>query len=187
MDGGGWSIKRTEVMRGTAGVKFASLVICTWLVGILQMALAQDPPQKLRMCQPQEKKPQQPFRLPSLRLQWDSWKTSQITTSVAAIILSEYLGFDVEFVPGASPAAVYSSLSKGDVHLAFESWPQSNADVFARFTSANASSQVQAVAYSNLFGRSGLFFVLLCLTVCVVGLSHVCMSLCEIVLPPPFI
>jgi ABC-type proline/glycine betaine transport system substrate-binding protein len=145
--------------RGTTGAKFAGLVLCTWLVGILQTARAQDPPQ-LRMCKPQEKKPAQPFSLPSLRLQWDSWTTSQMTTSVAAIILSEYLGFDVEFVPGASPAAVYSSLATGDLHLAFESWPESNADVFARFTGANASSQVQAVAYSNLFGRSGAFLTL---------------------------
>ncbi len=102
----------------------------------------------------------QPFRLPKLKVQWDAWETSQMTTSVAAIILRERLGFDVEFVTGVSPRNMYAKLADGEIHLAFEAWPASNPAEFNKYATADSEtgkSRVNRHAYNNLFGRSGLF------------------------------
>ena len=115
----------------------------------------------LLACSPPEKAVQQPFQLPKLRLQWDSWKTSQLNTAVAAIILSEQLGFDVELIrAGSSPGDVYKNMANGRVHLAFESWPESNAAKFREFVTpvgSNKTDRVSAFPYSDLFGQSGLY------------------------------
>ena len=65
----------------------------------------------------------QPFLLPELTLQWDSWPTSQIVTAAAAIVLQEKMGFNVKLEAGRSSQQVYEALDKGDVHMAFEVWP----------------------------------------------------------------
>jgi ABC-type proline/glycine betaine transport system substrate-binding protein len=116
-------------------------------------------PPFLRECDPQEKREAQPFQLPSLKLQWDGWETSRIATSVAAILLSEKLGFTVQLVEGGNPSQVYTSLSQGRVHMAFESWPESNRAQFDRFAGPNATAadRIHAFPYADLFGHSGIF------------------------------
>ena len=97
---------------------------------------------------------------PSLISPWcDTWQTSRIATSVAAIILSENLGFDVELVEAGTPKQVYNDLSKGSLHLAFESWPESNSEEFVRFTdpAIPVPDRVDAFLYNNLFGQSGIY------------------------------
>ena len=43
------------------------------------------------------KKAQQPFEEP-LRLNWDSWSSSQLVTTIAGILLQQGLGYNVEMV-----------------------------------------------------------------------------------------
>ena len=58
---------------------------------------------KLRACMPNYgSKPPQPFT-GVLRLPWESWDTSQLVTSAAAIILAEKMGFTVEFIESPGP------------------------------------------------------------------------------------
>jgi len=105
-------------------------------------------------------RPGQPFKLPTLRLQWDTWSTSQLTTSLAATILHEQLGFEVELVKKLSSSEVYDGLSTGDVHLAFESWPASNPGKYTEYAAPAAGGpppRVHAFPYSALFGRVGLY------------------------------
>jgi len=99
----------------------------------------------------------------NLRLQWDPWTTSQMTTAVAGIILSEQMGYNVTLHAGISSAQVYKALSEGDVHLAFEVWPFGNPVPFKKYArefvagAEDESAQVYAYRYTNLFGRSGIF------------------------------
>ena len=65
----------------------------------------------------------QPFMLPELVLQWDSWPTSQIVTAAAAIVLQEKMGFNIKLESGRSSQQVYEALATGDLHMAFEVWP----------------------------------------------------------------
>ena len=113
----------------------------------------------LRTCNkalPQMKPVAQPFQLPKLRLQWDSWPTSKITTSLAALILSEKMGFDVELVERYGSRDVYPGMASGSVHLAFEAWPASNPETYAQFVDVE-DPQVLGFPYSALFGRVGLY------------------------------
>ena len=45
-----------------------------------------------------------------------------MVTVAAAIILSEHLGFNVEFTSIATSKDVYRAMAKGESHLAFEAW-----------------------------------------------------------------
>lgn len=82
---------------------------------------------------------------------------AQITSAIAAIVLSEKLGFNVELVDGLSGKDMYAALADGTaLHLAFEAWPASNAKIYEQYADG---VQVKAFAYANLFGRSGLFEV----------------------------
>jgi len=98
-----------------------------------------------------------------LRIQWDSFPTSRITTALAAIILSENMGFDVSLESGFSTANMYEEIAGGKkLHLAFETWPASNpvqSSQYAVFYNGTHAPQgkVNAYPYINLFGRSGLF------------------------------
>jgi hypothetical protein len=139
-----------------AGIVLAQLVLPSSCVTSTITESSSVTPQK---CFNASKVPQ-PFRLPKLRVQWDAWETSQLTTSAAAIILREKLGFDVEFVTGVSPRNMYAKLAEGEIHLAFEAWPASNPAQFNEYATADSKTgkfRVQSHAYTNLFGRSGLF------------------------------
>lgn len=98
-----------------------------------------------------------------LRIQWDSWPTSQITTALAAIILSENMGFDVVLEDEFSAANMYEKIAEGQlVHLAFETWPASNPNASAQyaifFNGTNApSGKINSHPYINLFGRAGIY------------------------------
>ena len=54
-------------------------------------------------------RPEQPFRLPKLTLHWDSWTTSQMVTTAAAIILSEKLGFEINLEAGRTPKEMFAA------------------------------------------------------------------------------
>ena len=62
-----------------------------------------------------------------LRLQWDTWPTSQITTKIAEIVLHEEMGFDVELKSALSAAEpttrIYQKMAEGEIDAAFELWP----------------------------------------------------------------
>jgi len=75
----------------------------------------------------------QPFTLPNLKIQWDSWGTSQLATAVAAIILNEKLGFNVSLVTDYNAKTMYAGFAAGDIHLGFEAWPASNAEEFKEY------------------------------------------------------
>ena len=102
-----------------------------------------------------------PFTLPTLRVHWGEWTTMQLSTSVAAILLSEKMGFDVQLVDGKTSKQAYEDLAEGEIHLSFEAWPKSNQAEFDRFTKqfepAEEPGQVHSYPYTTLFGRSGLF------------------------------
>ena len=97
----------------------------------------------------------QPAQRPELRIQWDSWEASQLTASVAAIILQERLGFTIKLELGRSSKQMYAALSTGDLHVAFQAWPSSNSDAFREHVTS--SGAVLALPYSALVGRSGVF------------------------------
>ena len=147
---------------GAAGRLLGFLVglfaICAWA-----QAQAQET-QPLRKCLPKGPSVPQPFKLPALKIHWATWDTSEITTSVAAILLSEKLGFPVELVPNYVGRELYEGLSKGEVHLSFEAWPKSNVNSYSQFVGTDFESgqlqdtgDVWSYPYTTLFGRSGLF------------------------------
>ena len=102
-------------------------------------------------------RPEQPFRLPKLTLQWDSWTTSQMVTAAAAIILSEKLGFEIKLEAGRTTKEMFAAMSNGDVHMAFEAWTLSNKDMIQKYVSNDANSTIHLLPYTTLFGRSGIF------------------------------
>jgi hypothetical protein len=99
----------------------------------------------------------QAFELPELILSWDGWQTSQLVTTVAAIILKEKLGFNVKFKSGISPKQSYAALSKGELHMVFEAWTASNAASFKEFKVGTANSTIHYFPYTLMFGRSGVY------------------------------
>ena len=103
------------------------------------------------------------FTLTHVHIQWT---TSQITTAVAGIILSEKMGYNVSLHAGVSSGGVYKALFDGEVDLAFEVWPSGNPVPFKKYArefvavvvgEAEEESAVRAYKYTNLFGRSGIF------------------------------
>lgn len=95
------------------------------LVGFLlcpQCPVAVQAQMQLRKCFTEVEKPLQPFQLDKLMVQMDSWDTSQLVTVAAAIILSEHLGFNVEFTSSITAKDLYGAMAKGECHLAFEAW-----------------------------------------------------------------
>ena len=144
------------------GARFTDpwLVCLILLLGVCSpgMGTAEDSKRTWKKCMGRDHVVQS-FQLPKLRLQWDSWTTSQLTTAVAGLLLYEKLGFDVELVSGISSRQMYKALSEGQIHLAFEAWPASNPEEFQRFAGSadNDTSVVRAYPYTDLFGRSGIF------------------------------
>ena len=101
----------------------------------------------------------QSFSLRQLKIQWDTWSSSQMVTAAAAIILRDRLGFDVTLEAGRSSKQTYQALATGEVHLAFEVWPQSNLETFRNYVAIanNRSKKVQYLPNPELFGRSGIY------------------------------
>ena len=117
---------------------------------------------EFKACLVDEKRFQQPFPLNQLKIQWDSWSTSQLVTAVASIILRDKLGFDVALDTGRTSKQTYQALSTGEVHLAFEVWPESNLKSLGQYVDKTvngkeSSKLVQYFPYTMLFGRSGIF------------------------------
>lgn len=108
------------------------------------------------MGQRRAKKIAQAFKLPELIIKWDSWSTSQMTTAIAAILLSERLGFTVKLDSGTTSKEMYSKLADGTLHLAFEAWPMSNAQEFREYVTTGDASSIEHFPYTTLFGRSGI-------------------------------
>eukprot|EP00277_Geminigera_cryophila_P024202 CAMPEP_0179462078 /NCGR_PEP_ID=MMETSP0799-20121207/44575_1 /TAXON_ID=46947 /ORGANISM="Geminigera cryophila, Strain CCMP2564" /LENGTH=923 /DNA_ID=CAMNT_0021264863 /DNA_START=81 /DNA_END=2854 /DNA_ORIENTATION=- len=134
------------------------------LLGIISIVTSENTPLRTCFRNSAFRVMEQPVS--SLRLQWDSWTTSQITTAVAGIILSEKMGYNVSLHAGVSSGGVYKALFDGEVDLAFEVWPSGNPVPFKKYArefvavvagEAEEESAVRAYKYTNLFGRSGIF------------------------------
>lgn len=113
----------------------------------------------VRDCEPTSNLAPNLFKQP-VRLNWDSWATSQLATMVAAILLKEQLGLEVELVPGSGQGAaeVYEAVATGAVHAAFEMWPGGKEDYFRRFASFDKCSGRGARAFNtSITARSGIF------------------------------
>ena len=98
--------------------------------------------------------PTQPFGK-ELIIHWGSWETTQMITAVAAVILSEKLGFDVRLESGITARELFPRMTKGEVHLSFENWPESNRESFKQYVTWNGT--INAFQYQRAFGRSGIF------------------------------
>ena len=140
----------------------SAVPVLSWLV--LSLICHVDGAVELKACS----RVGNPDRIPQtytgkLRIQWDSWPTSQITTALAAIILSENMGFDVVLEDAFSAKNMYEKMAEGQLlHLAFETWPVSNPKKSAEygkfFNGTNAPpGKVNSYPYINLFGRAGIF------------------------------
>jgi len=95
-----------------------------------------------------------------VRLRWDSWATSRLATTVAAILLREQLGLEVELVSGSGQgnAEIYELVATGALHAAFEVWPLGKEASFANFASFDVGSGRGALAFNtSILGRSGIF------------------------------
>ena len=97
-----------------------------------------------------------PFTLPTLRVHWGEWTTMQLSTSVAAILLSEKMGFDVQLVDGKTSKQAYEDLAEGEIHLSFEAWPKSNQAEFDRFTKQFEPAEEPGQVAQPLFIRCQL-------------------------------
>ena len=146
----GWRHLHLWMQLGFMRARLA-LIACVVLAVLPPAAVNGETTVPLRACNPPRKARSQAFNLPALRVQWDSWKTSQLTTAVAAIILAEHLGFPVELVSGMDP---YSNTADGAMHLAFEVWPASNPVDFGLYV-GDVEGKAVAFPYTTLFGRSG--------------------------------
>ena len=140
----------------------SAVLVLSWLV--LSLICHVDGTVQLKACS----RVGNPDRIPQtytdkLRIQWDSWPTSQITTALAAIILSENMGFDVVLEDAFSANNMYEKMAEGLLlHLAFETWPASNPKTsaeYARFFNGTHAppGMVNSYPYINLFGRAGIF------------------------------
>eukprot|EP00930_Biecheleria_cincta_P039858 TRINITY_DN27358_c0_g1_i1.p1 TRINITY_DN27358_c0_g1~~TRINITY_DN27358_c0_g1_i1.p1 ORF type:complete len:878 (+),score=132.75 TRINITY_DN27358_c0_g1_i1:97-2730(+) len=97
------------------------------------------------------------FRQP-LKLRWDAWATSQLATSVAAILLQDRLGIEVELVRSSSSMGVYEAVATGTIHAAFEVWPAGKEAAFSKFASFESCSEKSARAFNaSIVGRSGIY------------------------------
>ena len=70
------------------------------------------------------------------------------------MVLSQKLGFSVTLESGRTSQQMYQALADGEIHMAFEVWPESNLATFQQYA---ANSSVEYVPYTTLFGRSGIF------------------------------
>lgn len=75
-----------------------------------------------------------------------------MVTAAAAMVLSQKLGFSVKLESGRTSQQVYPALANGEIHMAFEVWPESNLATFKQY-----AGSVEYVPYTTLFGRSGIF------------------------------
>jgi hypothetical protein len=94
-----------------------------------------------------------------VKIRWDDWETTQLTSMVAAIILQERMGLEVQFVSSSGPTKdVYEKVASGEVDAAFEVWPAGREKLFNKYASFNTSGDkpVQAFKYPLLYGRSGI-------------------------------
>ena len=104
-----------------------------------------------------------------LRLNWDSWHSSQLVTTIAGILLQQGLGFNVELVElptvlgwenSAITADLYEAVSTGVLHAALEVWPDGKSAQISQFGSFNlgsASNLSKITGYTDLRGRSGIY------------------------------
>ena len=95
-----------------------------------------------------------------VRIVWDSWETSRMTTAVAAILLSKFLKVRVELVTpsGATTKGVYGSICM-DADVALEVWPGGKESEFDKYVSTNRSDSKPVLIHRrrNIGGRSGLY------------------------------
>ena len=85
----------------------------------------------------------QPFEEP-LRLNWDSWGSSQLVTTIAGILLQQGLGFNVELVElrtvvgweNSATADLYRAMSTGALHAALEVWPDGKSAQISQYSAA---------------------------------------------------
>ena len=98
--------------------------------------------------------PDNPFQKFKLRLAANGWATHQLTTNVAAILLREKLGFDVELVLPESDETtsdIFQKIDLGGVHVDVELWPQGNEHLFDLYEG------VVALPYNSLVQRYGIY------------------------------
>ena len=105
-----------------------------------------------------------------LRLNWDSWHSSQLVTTIAGILLQQGLGFSVELVElptvrgreNSATADLYEAVSTGALHAALEVWPEGKSAQISQFGSYNLGGSYKSnlskiTRYTDLRGRSGVF------------------------------
>ena len=108
------------------------------------------------------KKAQQPFEEP-LRLNWDSWSSSQLVTTIAGILLQQGLGYNVEMVElgtvagweTSATADLYEAVSTGALHAALEVWPAGKSAQISQFGTyeGGVSNRSKITPYTQLHGR----------------------------------
>ena len=146
-------MKAPKAVRSLSAVLFASI-----LFGACHMAHGESGENKsLKNCFGPNKDVTQPFKLEELVLQWDEWTTSRLTTAAAAIILSEKMGFNIKLRRGSTSKEMYAAISRGEIHLAFEAWPNSNLKEFKQYTGTVTNGSIETFPYNTLFGRAGIF------------------------------
>ena len=113
------------------------------------------------------KRARQPFEEP-LRLNWDSWHSSQLVTTIAGILLQQGLGFNVELVElhtvlgweNSATADLYRAMYTGALHAALEVWPDGKSAQISQFGSyklGGESNLSKIIDYIDLRGRSGIW------------------------------
>ena len=118
-------------------------------------SLSPLPPVLLRQCDPDTGVTPNSLREP-FKLRWEAWESAQLTTAIAAILLSEQMGVNVELVPPGDNDygfQVYEDITTGRMHAAFEVWPTGKEDEFERFASFNASAAAALGAFYREGGR----------------------------------
>jgi len=93
-----------------------------------------------------------------IRLRWDDWLTSQLSTSMVAIMLGERMGFEVRLVVPEGPTLnVYRDVATRAYDAAIEVWPGGKAAEFNAWASTNGSAPAVAHYYPDVRTHVGIY------------------------------
>ena len=87
---------------------------------------------------------------PVVKIRWEGWESAALTITIAAMILQERMGVEVEFVSSDgtfSYESVYEQLASGEVDAAFEVWLPGNEEEFEQYASLDTSGDKPVIAF----------------------------------------
>ena len=83
------------------------------------------------------------------------WTGNLVNGKIAEIILTEHLGYEVDYVFLSAGPATWESILAGDIDVAFEFWPSASPERHSYITEFGGDGSVEYFGETGLVGASG--------------------------------